>query len=291
MEVIQLNNILPKHIPAEKVKELEIATQRIIDTGLAEMVILYGSYARGNFKLQRGKEKGKRSDFDLLVIASDYHNKQQVQMLLSGAFRDIDTHVQAIFETILTVNSNLEQRQFFFSDIKKEGIVLYTSGKHTLAEPKPLTPELRLKLAEEDYAEWMGMAKSVFEQYRLGITYATHPRYLMLGSFNLQQTVEMCYTTIEMVFTHYNPHEHDLLILRERLQTFDRRVNDVFPCTNEAEKESFEYLNFAYIGGRYRSEKEFPVTKEQLNYWAAETQKLIDLTILICEEKIESLKD
>jgi len=75
----------------------------------------------------------------------------------------------------------------------------------------------------------------------------------------IQQTVEMCYTTIEMVFAHYNPHEHNLYTLRQRAEAFDQRVDEAFPLNTEQETELFEYLNFAYIGGRYRSEEEFPL--------------------------------
>ena len=45
------------------------------------------------------------------------------------------------------------------------------------------------------------------------------------------------------------------------------------------------------LGGRYRSEEEFPVTKDQLDYWGKEAQKLLDLTGKICRERIDCLKD
>ncbi len=35
------------HLPKNKRKELEIITQKIIKTQLAEIIILFGSYARG----------------------------------------------------------------------------------------------------------------------------------------------------------------------------------------------------------------------------------------------------
>ncbi len=48
----------------------------------------------------------------------------------------------------------------------------------------------------------------------------------------------------------------------------------------------FDRLNFAYIGGRYRSEEEFPVTREHLDYWNKEARKLLDLTEIVCSERI-----
>ena len=101
----------------------------------------------------------------------------------------------------------------------------------------------------------------------------------------------MCYTAIEMVFAHYNPYEHNLVVLRERTLKFDSRIKEVLPYETEKEQELFDYLNYAYIGGRYRSEEEFPVTKEQLDYWDKEAKKLLDLTKTICLERIDCLKE
>ena len=63
-----------------------------------------------------------------------------------------------------------------------------------------------------------------------------------------------------MVFSHYNPHEHNLQILRDRTVKFDKRLRRFFFYETIKEKELFDQLNFAYIGGRCRSEEEFPIT-------------------------------
>ena len=64
-----------------------------------------------------------------------------------------------------------------------------------------------------------------------------------------------------------------------------------YPTETKEQQELFDYLNFAYIGGRYRSEEEFPVTKGQLDYWSKEADKLLKLTETICKERIECLKE
>ena len=130
--MIDLTNIL-SHLPKDKIKELETIRQRIVDSGKAEIVVLFGSYARGNYKEKRGETQGKKSDYDILVAVSEYETKK--------------------------------------------------------------------------------------------------------------------------------------------------------------EQELFDYLNFAYIGGRYRSEEEFPVTKEQLDYWSKEIRKLLDLTEIVCCDRIACLKE
>ena len=283
--MIKLTSILT-HLPENNVRELEVVTQRLIDTGKVEIVILFGSYARGNFKEKKGRTKGKKSDYDILAISSDINSRNALRSELRAKFNDIGSVVQLIAEPIAFVNSNLEERQYFFTDIKREGKILFDSGKYRLATPKAPSPIRRRKIAEADYAMWFTMAKDFYGQYR----HAYSDSKFRIASFNLQQTVEMCYTAIEMVFTHYNPFEHNLEVLRNRALEFDSRVKAAMPCETDREQELFDYLNYAYIGGRYRSEREFPVTIEQLEYWSTEVEKLLDLTQTICIERIECLK-
>jgi len=147
-----------------------------------------------------------------------------------------------------------------------------------LAEAEELTKEERLKIAQEDFDTWYKKA----EDFLWGYNQYKGANKFQIASFNLQQTVEMCYTTIELVFNHYNPHEHDLVELRDRVLKFDRSIENILPRNTQEEIDLFDYLNFAYIGGRYRSEEEFPVTVDQLDYWEKEVGDLISVTQEIC---------
>ncbi|NOQ26470.1 MAG: HEPN domain-containing protein [Bacteroidales bacterium] len=278
--MIDLTNIL-SHLPNNKINDLEKVTQRIVDTGKAEIVVLFGSYARGNYKEQRGETRGKKSDYDILVVTSNSETRKELKSKLRGVFEDVGISVQLIIEHINFVNSNLEETQYFFTDIKREGKVLYTSKNFKLSDSKELTPAQRREIAEKDFNMWFGTATKIMNSVRSDFR---------LASFDLQQVVEMCYTTVEMVFTHYNPYEHNLVELRKRVLQFDKRVKNVLPYDTAEQKELFDYLNFAYIGGRYRSEEDFPVTKEQLDYWSTEAKKLLELTEIICKERINCLK-
>lgn len=273
-----------QNLPPEKKEELKAVTERIVATGMVEIILLFGSYARGNFKKEN--EGRRQSDFDLLLICSTAKNKSELVYKLQDAFKDIPTPVQLVIETISRVNSNLEERQYFFSDICNEGIVLHDTKKEKLAAPLDLSPARRREIAEEDFKNWYEKAKGAYRNY----THNLKDKAFDWASFHLQQTVEMCYTAIEMVFAHYNPHEHNLNILRKRVAGFDKRINDPFPLDTEAEVDLFHQLNFAYIGGRYRTEEEFPVDKEQLDYWVKETEKLLQTTETICKDHIDRLK-
>jgi predicted nucleotidyltransferase len=243
---------------------------------------LFGSYARGKYREKQGATQGKKSDYDILVVTSGVSEAALLEST-QGKFEDIDVHVQLIAEDIDLVNSNLEEGQFFFSDIKREGKILYTSGRHELAEPKGFSPTRRREIAEEDFENWFRKAAAFHVWYH-------DAQQRQLAAFALQQTAEMCYKAVEMVFTHYIPHEHYLGILSARAAKLDRRMNEALPRDTKEQSELFNQLDYAYIGGRYRSEEAFPVTKEQLDYWAAETKKLLDITETVCLDRIEDLK-
>jgi uncharacterized protein len=273
------------HLPRRKIEELEKVAGRIVDTGQAEIIVLFGSYARGDFKEKRGKTQGKKSDYDILVVTAG-EDEDTLLESLKGQFDDIRVHVQVVAEDIEFVNSQIEEGQFFFSDIKREGKVLYTSGRYGLADARETSPTRRREIAEADFGKWYQEATSALKI----ANFCVSERILGGAAFNFQQVAEMCYTTVEMVFTHYNPHEHHLGILQERAVKLDRRVDNALPRKTREQQHLFNHLNYAYIGGRYRSEEEFPVTGEQLDYWAAETKKLLDITETVCRERIEELK-
>ncbi len=284
--MIQLNQAL-KHLPENKVQELDAIIQRIVETGKAEIIILFGSYARGTWREHRGEERGKKSDYDILAITNGSKNISPLRLELRGVFSDYCTPVQLIVENIQFVNHKLEEAQYFFSDIKREGIVLYSAGNYVLADAKTLSATRRREIAEEDYDRWYQQAEDFF----VGYDSYREKNILNLSAFSLQQTVEMCYTTIEMVFAHYNPHEHNLEVLRDRVNIYHSAIHDIYPIKEDALGQSFEKLNFAYIGGRYRSKTEFPISLKELDYWANEATKLLELAKGMCEERIAHLKE
>ena len=78
---------------------------------------------------------------------------------------------------------------------------LWYFGRYQLAESQKLTPTRRCEIAEDDLKMWGNRAKGFF----IDQENATNRNDFGLASFYLQQVVEMCYTAIEMGFTHYTP--------------------------------------------------------------------------------------
>ena len=62
---------------------------------------------------------------------------------------------------------------------------------------------------------------------------------------------------------------------------------DVFLMETPQQRELFELLDYAYIGARY--DRDYKITKEQLEQLVICAKKLHEVTEKVCEEKIESL--
>ncbi|NOQ75606.1 MAG: HEPN domain-containing protein [Crocinitomix sp.] len=275
------------HLPPERIVDLEHITQKILDTHRVDIIVLFGSFARGDFKTERGKEQGKKSDFDILIVVESGDRRKHVVSKLRGAFKDMEIVVQTLVVNISVVNKALEENQYFYSDIKKEGIELFNSGRYDFASFKGLSPTRRREIAEADFEDWFGSATRLYDHFGFSVSKS----YFLEASFHLQQTIEMCYTAIEMVFSHYNPHEHNLFVLRDRCVRFHKRLKGVFHYESEEHTKLFDQLNYAYIGGRYRNEKEFPVDMGKIEFWKQETEAFLKLTVEICAERIEGFKE
>lgn len=196
----------------------------------------------------------------------------------------VKTPVNPIFHGIKHINRALGYGNYFFADIKKEGILLYDSGKFHLAEPKILTPAENRQKAGDYFKQWFESANSFYDNYE----YKIGKNDLNNAAFQLHQATEHYYTTILLVFTDYRPKDHNLESLDIKVGMCDKRFREVFSRKNEAEKHLFELLKKAYIDARYKMD-EYSITHEELEYLATRVQLLAKLTETICKEKIEHL--
>lgn len=257
-----------------------------------EMVILFGSYARGNFVEDSYVEKGVhyeyKSDYDLLVVTTHddlkekYRIEEKIEKQLEATGK-VHTAIHPIFHSIKHLNQALSEGNYFFQDIKKEGIVLHDTGKFKLQTPKKLTPEEAQNKAQDYFDQWFGSANEFLIDYDNSFNRGS----LNNAAFMLHQTTERYYTTILLVFTDYRPKEHDLYRLDLRVRNCDRRF-DVFPRESEDEKKRFELLQKAYIDARYKMD-EYSIARDDLVYLAERVNLLRDRTEEICRERIGSI--
>jgi len=282
------------HLPENKVDELKkvvsIIRKQCDDV---EMIILFGSYARGDYKidsdLKAGRKSGHISDYDILVVTGE---KKSVDN--AGLWTEItkecnslkqSTHARIIAHDIQELNIKLAEGQYFYTDVKKEGCLLYDSGKFQLAIEHELTPKEQKRIAQEGYDHWFKRAKDFLKVY----SFCFNENDFEIAAFNLHQATEASYKTILLVFTNYNPNEHYLKMLGGMASEEDASLSDIFPLKTEEEQERFRKLDYAYIGARY--DPAFRITKADLEILATHVKKLLELTEKICKAKIEGFND
>lgn len=279
-------------LPENKQKELTAITtllQEMCDD--IEMVILYGSYARNEYKevkdLEPGRWSGHVSDYDILVVTGKQETAQNRKLLsqMNNACRDKEfsaTPRLTLFD-LQELNIKLIEGQYFYSDVRKEGIVLFNPKDHVLAEERELTSAEKGRIAKDHFNEWYETASSAKKVSQLTYDNAE----LKWSLFHLHQTTEACYKCILLVFTNYSPDEHYLNILERQAVDEVPEVAELFPKETNEQYDRFTLLDNAYIGARYI--RDFFVEKEDIDYLAPLVEKLLLITKEQCEKKISAL--
>jgi len=198
---------------------------------------------------------------------------------------EITTPVQVISDSVNFFNGHLKEAQYFFTDIKKEGILLYDSGKFKLGEARELTLEQRIKKAEEDFELWFQSANEFFDTTFDDIGKGRYKK----AAFELHQAVECFYSTVLLVLTNYKPKGHDLEEYGRLAASQEPILLTVFPRDTAEQIRRFELLQKAYVNARY-NKKNYKITKEDLDWLVERVKKLQTLTEEVCKKGIESLK-
>jgi len=191
--------------------------------------------------------KGYRSDYDVLVVVNnrklsgpEYWYKAEDRFIRDKA---IKPEVSFIVHSRREVNSALREGQFFFSDIRREGIVLYELDEEPLAEPKALSPRDRLRVAKAHFDGRYSSALKFLEMARLALERGWNNN----AAFQLHQSVEQVYSTFLLVLTNYDPATHNIKFLRSLAEDHDRRLADVWPRDERRFAAWFNTLKEAYV--------------------------------------------
>ena len=124
------------------------ATQAWKKRGRILKVILYGSYARGDWV--DDPKGGYRSDYDILVVVNDARLTDPVEYWATAddrLMRDatinqaLSAPVNFIVHDLADVNDQLAHGRPFFVDIAEQGIALYQAEGFELTTPRVLPPE------------------------------------------------------------------------------------------------------------------------------------------------------
>lgn len=284
-----LKDISDKLSPKEQ-DELGLITERIKNSGSVAMIILYGSYARGK---QVRNYDGKMSDYDILVITSSKNEKslKRIKYLLGALFQDIERNVSCEVESFENVSKKFKENYYFYADVRRDGVVLYKKNNTELPEPEDLTIEKQIEISIKYFKSWFGASVvniKTAKDSRINKKETDNIDFNNKAAFELQQCVENCYKTIELVHDRYAPKEHRLENLRNRIKEIAPEIYTFLPVGNDEQEKDYKCLDEAYIRARY--DDTYAVTESQLDYWQGEAKSLMDYTEKICQEYIKKLE-
>jgi len=280
------------HFPEEKREALRHIARLVVDEfgDEIEMVILYGSYARGDWVEELapdGVHFQYQSDYDILVVTRDQVHKHSLrwEKVKKAFYSHRAPSLQLECDTIGFLNHMIEQGYYFYVDVAKEGIALYDSGRQTLSEPKILTPSEALTKAQAHYDTWYVSAEEALQSFE---RYFLPHSILKWAAFILHQATEHFLTTYLLVHTDYKPRTHDLDKLTPLAAAHDVEILKVFPKGTQLAKDRFVLLCRAYVDARYKPD--YSISREDLDYLAERVKFLQEFVQRTCLEKIENLK-
>ena len=283
------------YLPEQKRDELRRIVKCVLEVlPGCEMIILYGSYARNTYvdydqRIEYGIRTCFMSDYDILVVTNTRFQRHVISHILSkatynyykGMNRNESTTVQFIDESIDDLNKAIDKNRYFYTDIKREGIMLYNSGRYKLARRRKQNYREIKELAEEYYNERFERGN----EFLLGAIFYNEQGLHKMASFNLHQACENYYNSIILTFTLYSPKEHSLIKLSARAKTHSLESSKAFPRNTEEEKRLFDLLQDAYVQARYSLH--FRITQEDIEALIPKVELLRDIARQCCEERIK----
>ena len=273
------------HLPLHKREQISAVAALVKASTQVEMIILFGSYARGDWV--EDLANGYFSDFDLMVIVATetLAEDEALWTRVGDQARLIGGRVPVtlVVHDIKQVNQEIRTGQYFFSDVVMEGIVLHDSRRFMLARPKAQSPAERLELARRNFIYWF---QSASEFWRGAGYYAARG----LGphaAFSLHQATERYFHAVLLVYTGYKPKTHDIEVLAKQTAPLHPALEGALPRTSAEEQRLFSLLKRAYIEARYS--KSYRVTDDELATLRNQVLDLASRVLESCTDKLATI--
>ena len=290
------------HLPATKQRELahvvrvlfeefeaalKSATQPWKKQGRILKLVLYGSYARGDWVEDHAG--GYVSDYDILVVVNDERLTDVVDnwsaaedrlmrdTTITGA---LSAPVSFIVHTLTDLNQQLEKGRPFFADIVRQGIALYEAEGFAFAAPRELPEDEARAEAKEYFGKWFPSSSAFLSMSK----HAAEEGHFNEAAFALHQSVERAYHCALLVLTLYSPKSHKLNFLRSQAEQIAPELIAAWPREGKFEKRCFELLRLAYVNARYSPE--YRITKEELEWLGERVSELQRLVQAVCERRL-----
>jgi uncharacterized protein len=285
------------HLPYDKQQQVLQIVETIKEIASPAKIILFGSYATGKWQQDWSSDKNivhdYVSDYDLLVIVKDKEDDEKLFILNDRIVNKLKLRapINLIVHSIEYVNEGLEKGQYFWTDIIKEGILLYDTNEAEFAKARELTKEEKKAIAIEYFDYW----------HRLSIKYLNvsindfresvqKNEKLNFSARNLFESTESFYSTVLLVFTGYKPKTHNLNKLRNYSKGLSLELDMIFPQITKSKYEAdlFSLLNRAYIGAKYKMN--FQISEKELSDLIDRIETMKEVVEKICKEKISAIR-
>lgn len=292
------------HLPISKQRELEhvvrvlfeefeaalkSATQPWKKAGRILKIVLYGSYARGDWV--EDPVGGYTSDYDILIVVNDERLTDPVDYWSAADDRlmreltiakTLSAPVNFIVHSLTDVNQQLERGRPFFIDIVKQGTALYEADGFAFATPRDLPPEEAKAEAQKHFDYWFPLSVHALKLAHASVGNEV-PRD---AAFMLHQAAERAYHCVLLVLTLYSPKSHKLNFLRSLAEDVEPRLIEAWPRLAKLERRCFELLRQAYVNARYSPQ--YAITREELAWLSERVSALQELVQTACEERLKS---
>jgi predicted nucleotidyltransferase/HEPN domain-containing protein len=290
------------HLPGQKQQELEAAVRILFEEFAAAIgsttapwkkqgrilkVILYGSYARGDWV--DDPVGGYKSDYDLLVVVNDERLTDVVDYWATADDRlmremtitqTLSAPVSFIVHSLKDVNKQLEQGRPFFTDIAGQGIALYEAEGFPFATPTKLAPGAARAEAQKHFEHWLPLSDHALKLAQVSMDNGVTRD----AAFMLHQASERAYHCMMLVFTLYSPKSHKLGFLRGHAEEIAPELIEAWPRDDRFSRRCFELLRQAYVNARYSPH--YKVSDEELNWLGERVAVLQNLVRRVCEERL-----
>jgi uncharacterized protein len=278
------------HLPENKQYEILRITEIIREVANPEMVILFGSYAKGTYTEHSyiGRD-GIRyeyiSDYDLLVVTKNGTEKSyELDDQITNRARMFKPAVNMEIHDITHINEGLEFGQYFFRDIVKEGVLLFDKATVQFSNPRELTAEEEREVSQRYFDKWFRRGEAFIKD----VVTHLNEKELNEGVFLLHQVTESFYYTVLLVFTGYKPKTHNLGKLRKQAKQLSEELYLIFPAeSNRVEKHLFDLLKRGYVDARYRDD--YVITEAELKELLDRVAQMKIVVERICKARIQGV--
>lgn len=295
------------HLPPAQQDELALATRILMDefalatsratqpwkkNGKVRKIVLFGSYARGDWVDE--PDNGYQSDYDLLIIVShedlteiaDYWYVAEDKILRDTA---ITRPVNIIVHTLDEVNRGLKRGEYFWVDIARDGVVLYDLPGSELATPMPLTAADAYEMASEYLAEWLpSIDRALATAKEQELKGADDLGWRKDAAFSYHQAAERAYTCFLLVRSQYVPRSHNLKFLRSLAEDRETRLVNAWPRATKVDRRRFELAKRAYVEARYSAA--YAIDSDDLQAIRAAVTMLRDTVETVSREWLDGLR-